>query len=231
MRIHPALAVSGLALCLFLAAPSLAADNSVPAGNGQRVDANGKPTDHSTPAEHAATAQLNNEVAATDGQVKPDSQAAIDAQTDTNNAQYQQQQQHYQEQLQQHQAAVDEHARQQQRYEDRSAAYQALRDRYAAERAAYHRGVWPDRYVHWTLEENDPGLIGQRVEILNGDRVGTVVDVAHAPNGHVEALLVRLDSTKVVWVDQADIRYDRADGIVMTNLDRSDLGRMSDERG
>ena len=28
-------------------------------------------------------------------------------------------------------------------------AYESLRARYAAERAAYHRGIWPDRYAHW----------------------------------------------------------------------------------
>ena len=105
-----------------------------------------------------------------------------------------------------------------------------LRARYAAERAAYHRGVWPDRYIHWTLDESDPGLKGQRGEILSGDRVGTVIDVAHSPSGRVEGLQVRLDNDKLVWIDQADVRYDRADGIVMTNLDRTDLRQMADER-
>ena len=147
-----------------------------------------------------------------------------------NNAQYQQQQQQYQEQLQQHQTAIDQNKADQQKFENRTAAYETLRARYAAERAAYHRGAWPDRYVHWTLDENDARLIGQRVEIVSGDRVGTVTDVAHTPGGRVEALLVQLDSDKVVWIDQADVRYDRADGIVMTNLDRSDLRLMADER-
>lgn len=199
-----------------LALPALAADNSMPAGDGQRVDANGMPTTHSTPEEKAQTAQLNGEAAGDSAQ--------SNAQAQSNDAQYQQQQQQYQTQLQQNRAA-------QERYQDRTAAYEALRARYAAERAAYHRGLWPDRYVHWTLEEVAPGLVGQRVEILNGDRVGTVVDVAHSPNGRVEALLVRLDNDQTVWIDQADIRYDRADGIVMTNLDRSDLHQMAAERG
>ena len=84
-------------------------------------------------------------------------------------------------------------------------------------------------FSRWTLDESDPGLIGQRVEILNGDRVGTVEQVAHTSNGHVEALLVRLDSDKMAWIDDADVRYDRGDGIVMTNLDRGDLRRMADE--
>ena len=42
--------------------------------------------------------------------------------------------------------------------------------------------------------------------------------------------LVRLDSAKVVWIDRADIRYDRGDGVVMTNLARDDLRAMADER-
>jgi hypothetical protein len=41
---------------------------------------------------------------------------------------------------------------------------------------------------------------------------------------------VRLDSDKIVWIDSQDIRYNRADGIVMTNLESSDLHHMADER-
>src|SRR5262249_1307076 len=115
-------------------------------------------------------------------------------------------------------------------YADQAARYESLRARYAAERAAYHRGAWPDRYARATIDQYTADLLGQRVEILNGDRVGTVKDVARRPDGRVEALLVELDSDKVVWIDRADIRYDRADGIVMTNLDRGDLHQMADER-
>jgi hypothetical protein len=39
-----------------------------------------------------------------------------------------------------------------------------------------------------------------------------------------------LDNDKIVWIDSADIRYNRADGIVMTNLDAADLHHMADER-
>src|ERR1700733_13436123 len=55
------LAVSGLALSAFLfAAPAMAQqDNSFPAPSGDRVDANGMPTTHSTPVEAAQTAGLN----------------------------------------------------------------------------------------------------------------------------------------------------------------------------
>jgi hypothetical protein len=210
MKSHILAAASGLAICAFLtASPALA----------QRVDAAGNPTTDSTPAEKAETARIN----AQEGVTTTGPSATATAQADANNAQYQAQQQQYQQQLQQNQAA-------QQKYQDRSAAYMALRERYAAERAAYHRGIWPDRYVKWVIVERDANLIGERVELLSGNRVGTVVDTAHAPNGNVTALLVRLDNDKIVWIDSADVRYNRADGIVMTNLEASDLHHMADER-
>jgi len=217
-------AASGLALCAALAGSPSFAQGSYQAPSGDRVDANGMPTTHSTPAEKAQTAEINNDVAARN--------AAADAQTkaqaDSNNAQYQQQQQAYEAQKQQYQQQLDKNAAQQQRYQNRTAMYEALRERYAAERAAYHRGIWPERYSHWVLVHEDP--VGERVELITGARVGTVIDAAHAPNGDVAALLVRLDDDKVVWIDSGDIRYNRADGIVMTNLDRSDLHHMADER-
>jgi len=210
-----AMAVSGLAISAFLAGvPALAQDN--------RVDAGGMPTTHSTPDEHATTADLNNTVTNTN--------VAADQQTGSGDAQYQQQQQQYQGQLQQNQAAQQDYQQKSQAYAEQTAQYESLRARFAAERAAYHRGLWPDRYSRFTVDQYTADLLGQRVEILNGDHVGTVQQVARMPNGQVEALLVQLDNDKVVWIDRTDIRYDRADGIVMTNLDGSDLRHMADER-
>jgi hypothetical protein len=210
-----ALAVSTVALSAFLAAvPALAQDN--------RVDAGGMPTTHSTPDEHAATADLNTTVT--------NSNVAADQQTGSGDAQYQQQQQQYQNQLQQNQSAQQDYQQKSQAYADQAAQYESLRARFSAERAAYHRGLWPDRYARFTVDQYTADLLGQRVEILNGDHVGTVRQVARMANGQVEALLVQLDNDKVVWIDRTDIRYDRADGIVMTNLDGRDLHQMADER-
>ena len=207
-------AASGVALCALL--------SSAPAFAQEHVDAAGMPTNHSTPAERAQTADLNAQVGANN--------AAADAKANANNAQYQAQQQAYQNQLQQNQNAQADYQNKAAKYEDQSARYNALRARYAAERAAYHRGVWPDRYNHWVIEERDAKLIGERVQLITGNRVGTVVDTAHGANGHVTALLVKLDSSKLVWIDTNDVRYNRADGIVMTNLDSRDLYNMADER-
>ena len=84
--------------------------------------------------------------------------------------------------------------------------------------------------MKWVIVERDANLIGERVELLSGSRVGTVIDSAHAPNGNVEALLVQLDNDKIVWIDSADVRYNRADGIMMTDLEVGDLHHMADER-
>ena len=181
---------------------------------------NGMPTTHSTPQEKAQTNDLNGQVAASDGQTQPTPAA--------DNAQYQAQQQQYQQQQQQYQGQLAEHQAAQQSYENRTAMYETMRTRYAAERAAYHRDLWPER--HWVIVERDANLTGERVELISGNRVGTVVDTAHAPNGDVEALLVRLDNDKVVWIDNQDIRFNRADGVVMTDLRFDDLHHMADER-
>ena len=213
-------AASGFALSAFLISSPAGAQGIYPAPGDDRVDANGMPTTHSTSQEQAQTAGLNNQVAAADGQTQAPS-SADDAQYQAQQQQYQQQQQQYQDQMRRHEAA-------QERYEDRAARYESLRDRYAAERAAYHRDLWPER--HWVVIERDANLIGERVELISGNRVGTVIDTAHAANGDVEALLVRLDSDKVVWIDSQDVRFNHADGVVMTDLRFDDLHHMADER-
>ena len=210
-------AASGLAFSSFLIVTPVFAQGAT----GEHVDANGMPTNHSTPEEQAQTAHINNQVAV--------GNAAAEAQTNANNAAYQAQQQQYQQQQQQYQNQLDHNQAQQQQYRDRTLAYEGLRTRYSAERAAYHRGIWPD-HDRWVIVERADNLVGERVQLLNGGRVGTVIDTAHASSGDVEALLVRLDTDKIVWIDSSDIRYNRADGVVMTNLEASDLRHMADER-
>jgi len=213
MKLPLLAAASGLALSAFLIA--------APANGQGRVDANGMPTTDSTPAEKAETAAINNQVSAAN--------AAADAQANANNAQYQQQQQSYQNQLQQNQAAQQNYQAAKAQHENEIANYDAIRERYARERAAYVRGVWPERYARLVIVDADT-VIGERVQLITGARVGTVVDTDLNAAGRVAALLVRLDTGKLVWIDSCDVRYHRADGVVMTNLDRRDLIHMADQR-
>ena len=69
-----------------------------------------------------------------------------------------------------------------------------------------------------------------RVEITNGDHVGTVTGLARDRDGRIEGLEVSLDNGKMVWIDAADARFNRTDGVLMTDLDRTDLRQMADER-
>lgn len=212
--------ISAVAIVVLMGAAAFAQGGGVTPG--EHVDAKGMPTTRSTPEEQAETARINKDVGA--------SNAAADAKAATDNAQYQTQQQQYQEQLRKNQAEQQVYQTQQRDYQDRTAIYNRLRDRYAAERAAYHRGRWPSRYTTWTIAEHDKNLIGERVQLITGAIVGTVIDTAHTESGNVSALLVQLDSEKVVWIDVADVRYNRAGRVIMTNLNRADLRRMADER-
>jgi len=221
MRTPLALAASGLALSAFLVAAPVSAQD--------RVGPGGYPTNESTPAERAQTRALNEQIRANNAASEAEAaraKAEYDAQlaaTDAQKAQYRNQQQQYQEQLRQNQNAQAD-------YEARTREYYNLRGRYAAERAAYRRGVWPERYSSWRLA-SDARLIGSRVEIISGARVGTVDWVARSPAGRIDALYVTLDNGKRVWIDENDIRFNRANGVVVTNLDRGDLYRMADLRG
>jgi sporulation protein YlmC with PRC-barrel domain len=210
MKLSLYLAASALALSAFLATPVVAQDRPMP----PHTDANGMPTNISTPAEHAATADLNNQAS--------DANNQADAQSDRNDAKYKQQQRLYQDQLQQNGMA-------QRQFQDQTIAYEILRSRYAEQRSAYHRAAWPSRYTHWTLEDSSGNLTGQRIETVNGQRVGTVTDVAFSSNGKVEGVRVKLDNHKVVWIDQSDIRYDRAGRVLITDLDRAGLRLMAEE--
>jgi hypothetical protein len=215
------LAVSGLALSAFLiAAPAMAQqDNSFPAPSGDRVDANGMPTTHSTPTEAAQTDNLNQQA---DGAAQQSTM-----QGSNSDAQYQAQQQQYQNQLQQNQQAQQDYQNQKANYADVTAHYEDMRARFAAERAAYHRDLWPADYRPWELRP-DFAVMHARVEITNGDHVGTVTAIARDHGGRVEGLEVSLDSGKMVWIDAADARFNRTDGILMTDLNRDDLHRMAD---
>ena len=88
---------------LILSAFLIAAPSAVMAQD--RVDANGMPTDRSTPAEHAATAELNNQISGAN--------ARSDMMSNLDNDSYLAQQQQYNNQLQQNQAA-------QQQYQDQT---------------------------------------------------------------------------------------------------------------
>ncbi len=182
-----------------------------------RLDANGMPTnDLHSGGKGRKPPAINSQVGANN--------AGVDAQAAANNAQYQQQQQDYQDRLKLNQAARQD-------YRNQIASYESVRGRYAAERGRLSpRRAGPSVIRAGVVLHPEDKMIGERVELISGSRVGTVIDTDLSAAGNVDALLVRLDGGKLVWIDSADVRYNRADGIVMTNLDRNDLRHMADQR-
>jgi len=213
MKSRYLLAASGLAFSVFLIGAPVSAQTA-------HVDANGMPTDHSTPAEQAETANLNAQVSQSNGE--------ISAQDNNNQTKYQLQQEQYQQQMQQNQAAQENYQDQKAAYQNQRAHYEALRERFRAQRAAYHRYDWPSNYVDWRLK-SDASVMESRVQLINGDHVGNVVGIARTDDV-IEALEVELDSGTTVWIDSADARFDRFSGQVVTNLYASDLRHMAEER-
>jgi len=207
------LALGGVAVSACLLAPAFAQSN--------HVDANGIPTDHSTPAEQAQTADLNNQVS--------QSNTETSAQDNNNQAKYRVEQQRYQERMQQHQAQQENYQDQKATWREQTARYEALRDRFRAERAAYYRYEWPSHFAEWRLK-NDGSLMNARVQLINGDHVGNVGGVARADDDVIEALEVELDGGKTVWIASADARFDSCSGQVVTNPYASDLHHMVDDR-
>jgi leucyl aminopeptidase (aminopeptidase T) len=75
----------------------------------------------------------------------------------------------------------------------------------------------------------DFAVMNARVEITDGDHVGTVTGIARSTGGRIEGLRVTLDDGKIVWIDADDARFNRTDGVLMTDLDRADLTEMAAE--
>ncbi|HEY0282514.1 MAG TPA: hypothetical protein VGC27_07825, partial [Rhizomicrobium sp.] len=151
----------------------------------------------SSPAEHAQTEQLNQNIT--------DNNAAAIAQSEQANAEYQAQQLQYQQQLQQYRAS-------RQNYEERSARYYAARDRYVSAHARYHRAAWPASYQHGIIVYRAE-LLGARVQTYNGHTIGRVEELALA-NGRVDAVRVTLDNGRGdVWIESADLRFDANKGV------------------
>jgi len=155
MKVPILAAASGLAF-----SASLIVSPAFAQGRGDRVDANGMPTTHSTPQEQAETAAINKDVAANN--------AAADAQADANNAAYQAQQQQYRQQQQQYQNELDRSQTQQQQYRDRTATYDDLRARYALWEVGDCGSRSPPGRRESRIVERQPGGHGDRYRAYAG---------------------------------------------------------------
>jgi multidrug efflux pump subunit AcrA (membrane-fusion protein) len=211
MKVQDLRLAGGLMLCLGMAvSPALAQS-----GN---LDAKTMPRDRSTPAEQAETAKLNLQI--------NQANSAAQAQYDQAQAQYQAKQREYQEALQKSEAAQQRYQEEKAAFDKGTAEYEAQRAQYRAKRGTYRHYDWPSRYAGGGLEDN-AGVMNAGVELINGNRVGKVVGLAHARDDKIEAVKIQLDNGKLVWIDAADARFDDASGTVVTDLYAQDLQQMA----
>jgi len=142
---------------------------------------------------------------------------------DNQNAQdrYEHQQKVYDQQQQQYANAKAS-------YEDEAARYLAAKDRYAADRARYQRGEWPSRYERLTFLDSDQ-IVGAPVKTYTGESIGRAEGLARI-DGRVQAVRVLLnDSTQHVWIDRADLRFDKNERLLVTDFAEHDLKTMARE--
>ena len=134
------------------------------------VDANGMPTTHSTPQEHAATADLNNQVANTNASTDQTASAKPPPLT----ANIRRSSSNIKISCSRISRRSRTISRSRRPMPNQTAHYENLRARYRRRTRRLSSRPLAGRLSRWTLDEMRPDLIGQRVEIINGDHVGTV---------------------------------------------------------
>jgi len=215
------LAVSGLALSAFLiAAPAMAQqDNSFPAPSGDRVDANGMPTTHSTPTEAAQTDNLNQQA---DGAAQQSTM-----QGSNSDAQYQAQQQQYQNQVQQYQDQRQQYRADSENYSQNLRAYDLAKyDWYYPQAYTYRYGGESGLQPLYLIAEPSQQLAQVPVEGPGGTWVGRVRNVEIGPDGRPARVEIALNRRVSVWVHPGDLRLDPDEHILYTDLTRGELWGM-----
>jgi hypothetical protein len=175
-------------------------------------------TQNPTPQERAQTQTLN---------AQQDQPAAdqSDAASTPADAQYQAQQDQYQRDQQKYQGQLDQ-------YHYDKARYDAWRHRYDevrwGEPAPFHvRYTDENLRPLYLIAEPSQQLAYSLVVGPEGNYVGKVRNVETASDGRPQRVQILLDETHAAWVRPGALRFDAEDHIVVTNLTRHDLWRMS----
>lgn len=191
---------------------------------------------YSTPAEHAATQNLNGQ--ANDGTTE--SPAALNGQADrgqpsASQVQYEQQQQEYQAKQQEYQDSQKRYRDQQDRYRSLHIQYERNLHHYYNARfyfTDYPHASYPYRYEDrhlvrlYMIAEPSQQLSGAPVEGPDGQFIGKVRSIETAPDGRPAHVEIALNRRVSVWVEPSDLRFDADDHVVFTHLTRSDLWDM-----
>lgn len=164
-----------------------------------------------TPAERAATQQLNDTAA---------DRARDD--TTTNDAAHDN-----------YNAARSDYDRNLQNYDAQRAAYERDRARYDREHGGYaHRWDAFYGFDHFRDVTAMPSrdLVGLSVSTRGGDHVGRIRDVDSNRDGRITRVAVGIRGGDTAWIDADDLRYDPNTRAVFTDLTRDQVDSMSHMR-
>ncbi|HVZ90170.1 MAG TPA: hypothetical protein VG843_00855 [Rhizomicrobium sp.] len=125
-------------------------------------------------------------------------------------------------------------AQEQQRYDKARARYAAENARYRQERAQYDderpAAWWRARYERATLDDfyavPSEALIDLEVVRDDGRSLGRITGVDRR-DGRIDRVKIVLADGERAWADADELRYDPQDGILFTDLSRSDLREMA----
>lgn len=159
------------------------------------------------------------------------------AQTQQLNAgQYDEVQRHAERVEAQESASQAAYALERRRYDNARARYATESARYRVERAQYDDDRlrpaewWRARYERATLDDfhaaPSDALIDLEVVRDDGLSVGHVTGVDRR-DGRIDRVKIVLADGERAWVDADELRYDPDDGILFTDLSRSDLREMA----
>ena len=163
-----------------------------------------------TPAERAATEQLNRDAAARAHDDAAANAAAAATARDNDNA------------------ARNNYNRNMQNYDAQRAGYERDRARYDRDHGASARR-WNAFYGHDSFRDlaamQGRELIGLTVSTRGGDRIGRIRDVDG--RDAVTRVSIELRHNRTAWIDADDLRYDPRARAVVTDLSRDQVDSMA----
>jgi len=169
----------------------------------------------SSPAERAQTDQLNTD-AANRAHSDSDTNAAALSDYDAARAAYE--------------ANLNDYDARKATYDDDRAGYEARRQEYERNRDQRWGAFRDHGRYHDIAALGSTDLVGKVVSTRGGERIGRIHDVDYSPNGRVNRIAIEVRSNRVAWLYADDVRYDPNSNVILIDLSRDQVDRLSQMR-
>jgi sporulation protein YlmC with PRC-barrel domain len=112
-------------------------------------------------------------------------------------------------------------------YDNDRARYEALRHDYDTNRAQrWNNFRYHDRYND-IASFHSTDLIGKMVSTRSGERIGRIRDVNYTADGRVNRIAIAVSYNRVAWLYADDVRYDPRSRVILIDLSRDQVDRLS----